>query len=314
MGPLLSDSAREARHGRVGSFLLGSLRTAAGKYAAAIDDFNNKIVSERGCGFDLLDEEDQDFSLADRVIDLCETAMSSEGYAAGACLIAAMSKVHPRRNFRTAWKCLDTWRQRYPAAEAPAMPAFLAFAVANWLELSGRGRFGMGILLCFCGLLRASEALNLVERNLIDCGDSLVIVLNQTKRGVFQKVVITHPAVLTWFRFCRAKYPKRAGDKVVTCSYSTFNKWMRRATAKLGFDTLHWTSHSLRRGGATELLRLGVSLPDIMLHGRWLSARSAREYLRRGDVAMLRFNEMISNEAFAAAHTLAGLGAYVWSL
>jgi hypothetical protein len=77
---------------------------------------------------------------------------------------------------------------------------------------------------------------------------------------------------------------------------------------------LNWTSHSLRRGGATELLRLGVSLPDIMLHGRWLSARSAREYLRRGDVAMLRFNEMISSEAFAAAHTLAGLGAYVWSL
>ena len=195
------------------------------------------------------------------------------------------------------------------------MPAFLAFAVANWLELSGRGRMGMGVLLCFCGLLRASEALNLTEQNFMDCGDSLVIVLNQTKRGVFQKVVISHPAVLSWCRFCRAKYPtKRAGDKVVGCSYSTSNKWMRKATSKLGFHTHNWTSHSLRRGGATELLRLGASLPDIMLHGRWLSARSAREYLRRGGVAMLRFNELISEEAFAAAHTLAGLGEFVWSL
>ena len=39
------------------------------------------------------------------------------------------------------------------------------------------------------------------------------------------------------------------------------------------------------RGHYTELLRLGITLPDIMLHGRWLSARSAREYLRRGEVA-----------------------------
>eukprot|EP00972_Heterocapsa_arctica_P001220 177817-Heterocapsa_arctica.AAC.1 len=97
-----------------------------------------------------------------------------------------------------------------------------------------------------------------------------------TKRGVFQKVVITNPTVLMWCRFCRAKYPKRADDKVVGVSYGTFNKWIRRATDKLGFNTFAWTTHSLRRGGATELLRLGVSLPDIMLHGRWLSARSAR--------------------------------------
>ena len=50
----------------------------------------------------------------------------------------------------------------------------------------------------------------------------------------------------------------------------------------------HTHAHSLRRSGASELSRLGVPLPDLLLYGRWLSERSAREYIRRGEVAVLR--------------------------
>ena len=31
-----------------------------------------------------------------------------------------------------------------------------------------------------------------------------------------------------------------------------------------------------------------MPLPDLLLYGRWLSERSAREYIRRGEVAVLR--------------------------
>eukprot|EP00974_Lingulodinium_polyedra_P069368 6717226-Lingulodinium_polyedra.AAC.1 len=59
---------------------------------------------------------------------------------------------------------------------------------------------------------------------------------------------------------------------------------------QLGFAELHVTTHSLRRGGATHLLMLGADLGSIMLRGRWASERSAREYLRRGQLAVLRTN------------------------
>ena len=198
------------------------------------------------------------------------------------------------------------------------MPSFLALAVMNWLAIQGYVRLGLGVLLCFAGFLRASEALSLSERDLIDCDDSLVIVLKRAKRGVFQKVVITGVSAVLWARLCRASIPRSRSERVVGCSYTTFNKWPRRATASLGFEGNHegvpWSTHSLRRGGATELLRLGISLPDIMLHGRWLSARTAREYFSRGDVAIMQFTEAFNVETFLAAQRLSAVGVHVWSL
>ena len=44
------------------------------------------------------------------------------------------------------------------------------------------------------------------------------------------------------------------------------------------------------------------------------SARSAREYLRKGDVALLRASENVSVEARALATKYSDLGISVWSL
>ena len=59
-----------------------------------------------------------------------------------------------------------------------------------------------------------------------------------------------------------------------TCN--TFTRWFRAATDYLGFGNIAWTTHGLRRGGATELLRRQVSLHDIMIVGRWRTERSCR--------------------------------------
>ena len=73
----LPDFEEKERRGRVGAFLLTSLRTAAGRYTAAVDSFNSELLDRRGCLFEDLDEEDQDYTLADRVVELCEAAGSS---------------------------------------------------------------------------------------------------------------------------------------------------------------------------------------------------------------------------------------------
>ena len=71
----LTASEEAERRGRVGSFLLTSLRTAAGRYQAAADSFNNEILATRGVDFALLDEEDADYTLADRAVARCESAV-----------------------------------------------------------------------------------------------------------------------------------------------------------------------------------------------------------------------------------------------
>ena len=70
-------------------------------------------------------------------------------------------------------------------------------------------------------------------------------------------------------------------------SYGTFLRWLRLTACALGAGGLGILTHSFRRSGASELSRLGVTLPDLLLYGSWLSERSAREYIRRGEVAIL---------------------------
>ena len=143
----LSREATDERRSRIGAFLLSSLRTSAGRCGAAADGFMDEVAANRGIDFDSLDAEDQEFSLADKVVDMCEVTQSSEGYAAAALIVASMSKVNPQRSYRTAWKCLDVWRRKHPAQEAPAMPLTLAMAVVSWLVLSGKPRVAAAVLL-----------------------------------------------------------------------------------------------------------------------------------------------------------------------
>ena len=63
--------------------------------------------------------------------------------------------------------------------------------------------------------------------------------------------------------------------------------WLQRAMALLGLAG-PWTTHGLRRGCASELLARGMDLRDVMLFGRWLSERSCREYLRKGELSLVK--------------------------
>eukprot|EP00959_Pyramimonas_sp_CCMP1952_P440387 9220337-Pyramimonas_sp.AAC.1 len=98
------------------------------------------------------------------------------------------------------------------------------------------------------------------------------------------------------------RFPARAGQRVCPVSCPRLQRWLQKAANALGFGTVHWTSHGLRRGGATELLSRGVPLADIMLFGRWLSERSAREYLRRGEVSLTRLRVDIAKSSWSLAY------------
>lgn len=61
------------------------------------------------------------------------------------------------------------------------------------------------------------------------------------------------------------------------------NKVVRRAAEAISLPNAHnMSSHSLRRGFATESARLGANLPAIQRHGRWRCTRTVLEYIEAG--------------------------------
>ena len=80
-------------------------------------------------------------------------------------------------------------------------------------------------------------------------------------------------------------------------SYNAFNSEFKRRATAAGI-TKAVTSHSIRRGGATELFLAGVPEHLIMAHGRWVSM-TWRQYIEFG-ASQQRIPTMMLRDAHAA--------------
>ena len=78
------------------------------------------------------------------------------------------------------------------------MPSAVAFGCVSWLLMESKPWAAAGVLLCFSGLLRASEMLTLLWTNLVRVPHGFVVVLGLTKRGQEQSVLLCDPSVVAW--------------------------------------------------------------------------------------------------------------------
>ena len=63
------------------------------------------------------------------------------------------------------------------------------------------------ILICFSGLLRVSEVLNLVRRNIVMCETAVILILDRTKRWQNEKVVFANLSVIKWLPAYLLNFP-----------------------------------------------------------------------------------------------------------
>ena len=178
-----------------------------------------------------------------------------------------------------------------------------------WEWLANKPGVATAVLLCFGALLRASEATRLRSANVLFSGSSVVLLLGVTKRGLEGKVTITEPTLVAWLTLYRklAATKGKLPEYFCQCSYSQLQRSLRQATRALGFGD-SWSTHGLRRGGATAMLAAGAPLPNIMLYGRWVAERSCRDYLRRGEVTLLRGRGAYPASAWELVRLLGVLG------
>ena len=304
---------------RLRTFLLSQVsESTRGKYAAALGDFAQwsrllQVV------WSSLPEEPLDFLLADYILDGRDAGASLQAYA------NAVAAVHKhfghRRRFTAAHKTLEAWRRELPVNQAPPMPADVAFASVSILQLCGHLHAAMVVLLCFCGLLRINEALQLCREDVIltrlpDGSQACILLLRKSKRGVAdsEKVVLADRRVIRYIEVYLRATPGRPHAKLCAISYMAIQKHLLRLSKFFGFERTTFRSHSLRRGGATALSMQGLSLHEIMAIGRWAAEKSARLYIAKAEVLILRFRDSRLPEHARRIQLLAPLGERLFEL
>jgi integrase len=277
---------------RIQAFLLTTLKERTQTiYVEALGNLKTDL-DELGLSWNSLSCEDRDCALAEIIMTRIQNGDSPFPTVN---LLAALKKIQPGLKLPCANQLVITWKASLPVKQAPACPRNLAFALATLAAACGQHAVAIAILLCFTGLLRIGEALGLTCKCVVLSHDALILMLGRTKRGLEERVVINHDIVISWLRaFLKARSLK-PDDSLLSLSYGKFSYWLNKLTRLLHCEHLKLSSHSFRRGGASTLFNEGMGLMDVAAHGRWASESSCREYIRRGELYILRYSVETSN-------------------
>ena len=238
-------------------FLMTAVATATGeKYKAAASDFKLEL-DRRGVSWDTLDGEEQDWTLAEYLV---EGYYSERSRPWGVTLASSLQKMAPARRLKTAWKVLDTWAIHSPTQQALPCPKEVALACAVLLVARQDWMEGTAVLLCFVGLLRISESLKMLRSDMVLGESTLILLLGRTKTGQHQRVVISNAAVVNYVKCWLTNHPGQNGERLCPISYSTFSKWLHKLCRALGVASFKFRSHSFRRDGATTMFTRGQPL------------------------------------------------------
>lgn len=309
---------------RLVTFLVGCLQPGTQRrYMRAQEALQQQVTLDQ-VRFWSWTEEQQDYYLADYILDLRDGGAARQ---MALDTIAAVQKTFAgRRRYRAAYAVTDAWEKEVPAGQATPMPEVVVFAGAVMLHAQQAHAEACLMVLCYCALLRIGEGLSLSVADLLlphmhGQGHAVILLLRKTKRGVpdSDKIILTAPAIVDYLMkyvaFMRARGELLHNtDKLCSSTYSKFNRRLQKCMSALGFQPNTFRSHSLRRGGATHLALSGWGLKDLMLAGRWATERSCRLYIMKGEVAVLKMRQRMNDHAWQRLTTLASVGSRVFTL
>jgi integrase len=117
------------------------------------------------------------------------------------------------------------------------------------------------------------------------------IKLAITKTGINQSVSITNVGIATLLKdlvhYNNVNLNMNSHGLVFGMNAQTYRSLFHRACSSLGFESIGYTPHSLRHGGATYLHMNGMDVKNLMLIGRWRSESSLTIYVQVGAVLLL---------------------------
>ena len=177
--------------------------------------------------------------------------------------------------------------------------------------------YWLALLLCFRALLRKSnvveQGLALLREDVEVCEWGVLVTVHRTKTIGFRERTLQIPLVkvsndifCVWYHLLllliqvghqpdTQLISYKCDDKIVRCTYDWLCTRIRHSYIDVGLES--FTSHSLRRGGATAMFDAKFSLIDIKNLGDWKSMSVARYLLRSLD-SKIELDMEVSDKLF----------------
>lgn len=262
------------------------------KYRAAVKKFYDWCKENNDNDFQDLDELDE--RLADYIQWMYDEDDGQTGKQTAKDTIYGVQLFLPRAKGRlpVASRLAARWAKSKPSVSYPPLTWELAVLVAVQIARHGRRDLALATLLGFDCLLRVGELMRLRREDIAFPKDSRMgseyrvttVAIRRAKTGVNQSVVVQNPDVI---ELLRARIGRtQPGALLWTGGPDGYRTLFKHVCAELGLSP-KYVPHSLRHGGATRLHLKGVSLEDIMMRGRWASAKSARTYVQASRAVLM---------------------------
>lgn len=199
---------------------------------------------------------------------------------------------------------------------SPKLAFLIEFLLAIKIKMSGDfidSRDWAALTTGFFGLLRKAELLAIRWRDIRKITDGAKIFIPESKTDPNSKGVFVHVAsrtdplcpVSALVNLASFLNPDSRADNIFVfattrnkspanqpLSHNAFVKRIKKWIAAIGLDPKEYSGHSLRRGGATALIRAGVSPELVQLQGRWRSD-AYRLYVQRSSEQLLAITRAI---------------------
>ena len=189
---------------------------------------------------------------------------------------------------------LRGWKNLVPSVPWPPLSWDLAVLIATTFVCRGAWSTGVAVLLAFECYLRVGVLSRLTRGDVATSSDDrlgsvfsgMALRLLNTKTGNYQWVTVRSTLVQGLLRLLLQGIGEQPQSPLFSFSAFSFRKGFKETVLSLGL-TDRYVPHSLRHGGATHDHIRGISLEEIVRHGRWASMRSAKHYIQRGRALLL---------------------------
>ncbi len=193
------------------------------------------------------------------------------------------------------WRTVTTWQKRTPPKSRVPLPPQIFWSMVSLTALWGWPEVTLALAFMFCGLLRPSEATNLLfEDALFDSeaglppSSTLIVIRNpknSSSYGHRQFVKLVESWICDLLRQFKNAHPRKAGA-LFDLSYSALSWRFTCLKNHLFLASSKLTLSSCRTGGTTYL-NLFLS-PDLLrVRGRWKSLITLEIYLQLHGSIML---------------------------
>lgn len=217
-----------------------------------------------------------------------------------AVLFIQIARPRLRFQLKATWASLKAWEEQQPSQLRAPMPVPILVGLLCQIrlvaetELEGKEREKLLKLaalvgLCFFGLLRPGELLNLTKRdvelpNQLTFGAPCITVRiqkpkNYRQLGHSQFSVIRQTDTCNWVTWL-IHHTKAPDDKLWPDSAVAFRRVFKNQCTRLLGKGHRFSPASLRAGGATFLFDMNVDVNRLRLLGRWTHVQSLEHYIQ----------------------------------